>query len=128
MTSNRLLKGSHQLRQEELDVGRRRVGRRHVEVHAANVLREGRRERSRDERTPVTTLGVEGLVAEPLHQIGEDPGAVAEVEALLGGRRGEPVARQRGSDNLEDEILIGPLKKIVTFVTRGTQKSRMSSD
>ena len=81
-------------------------------MHAANVLREGRRERSRDERTPVTALGVEGLVAEPLHQIGEDPGAVAEVEALFGGRRGEPVARQRGSDNLEDEILIGPLKKI----------------
>ena len=97
-------------------------------MHASNVLREGRRERSRDERTPVTTLGVEGLVAESLHQIGEDPGAVAEVEALFGGRRGEPVARQRGSDNLEDEILIGPLKKLSLSSQGGAQKSRMSSD
>ena len=81
-------------------------------MHATDVRRERRRERRRDERAPVAALSVEGLVAEPLHQVDEDPGAVAEVETLFGGGRREPVARQRGSNHFKDEILIGPEWKL----------------
>src|SRR5215212_5850646 len=54
-----------------------------------------------DAGTHVTTVGTVALMAQAAHQLGPCPGDVRHVPARLPHRDGEPVARQRGCDDVE---------------------------
>ena len=99
----------YQLGQQELQVGGRRLSRSHVEMRAANVLGERRGQGLRNERTPVSTLRVKGLMAQPLHEVDKDPRAVAEMKAHFGRGGWEAVSRKAWRHDFEDEVLIRSL-------------------
>src|SRR5215204_3179220 len=54
-----------------------------------------------DAGTDVATVGTVALIAEAVHQLGPCPGDPWHVPACLPHRDGEPVARQRGRDDVE---------------------------
>src|SRR5215208_46019 len=54
-----------------------------------------------DAGADVATVGTVTLISEAAHQLGPCPGDAWHVPARLAHRDGEPVARQRGSDDVE---------------------------
>src|SRR5215208_6292042 len=54
-----------------------------------------------DASADVATVGTVALIAEAAHQLGPCPGDARHVPARLSHRNGEPVARQRGRDDVE---------------------------
>ena len=65
------------------------------------VLRFDAGQHPRDAGADVATVGTVALVAEAVHQLGSCPDDTRHVPACLPHRDGEPVARQRGRDDVE---------------------------
>ncbi len=91
-------------------------------MHSADVLGKRCSHGLSGERAPIATLSVEGFVAEPVHELDEDPRAVAEVETHFCRRWREAVSGKRRGHHFENEILIRPAREIIDIMKTGNEE------